>query len=35
MVKAIAGRPVPLSEGERERLAGLTFAGAEIGGRQW
>jgi len=34
-VKATAGRPAPLSEGERERLAGMTFAGAEIGGRQW
>jgi hypothetical protein len=34
MVKATAGRPVPLSEDERERLGGLTFAGAEIGGRR-
>jgi acyl-CoA thioester hydrolase len=35
MVKATAGRPEPLSESQRERLAGLTFAGAEAGGRQW
>jgi len=35
MVKATAGRSVPFSESERERLAGLTFAGAEVGGRQW
>jgi acyl-CoA thioester hydrolase len=34
MVKATAGRPAPLSEDERERLGGLTFAGAEIGGRR-
>jgi acyl-CoA thioester hydrolase len=34
MVKATAGRPVPLSEDERERLGELTFAGAEIGGRR-
>jgi acyl-CoA thioester hydrolase len=34
MVKATAGRPVALTETERERLAGFTFAGAEIGGRR-
>ena len=34
MVKTTAGRPAPLSEDERERLGGLTFAGAEIGGRR-
>jgi acyl-CoA thioester hydrolase len=32
MVKAILSRPVPLTEAERERLAGLMFAGAESGG---
>ena len=35
MVKAVAGRPVPLSETERECLAGLMFAGAESGGGRW
>ncbi len=35
MVKAIAGRPVPLTETERERLGGLMFAGAETGGSRW
>ena len=35
MVKAVAGRPVPLTETERERLAGLMFAGAESGGPLW
>ncbi len=35
MVKAVAGRPVPLTESERERLAGLMFAGAESGGPRW
>ena len=35
MVKAVTGRPVPLTETERERLAGLMFAGAEAGGPRW
>jgi acyl-CoA thioester hydrolase len=35
MVKAIESRPVPLTESERERLAGLMFAGAESGGPRW
>ena len=35
MVKAVAGRPVALTEAERERLAGLMFAGAESGGPRW
>jgi acyl-CoA thioester hydrolase len=35
MVKAVAGRPVPLTESERERLGGLMFAGAESGGARW
>ena len=35
MVKAVAGRPVPLTETERESLAGLAFAGAESGGARW
>ena len=34
MVKATSGRPVPLTEDERERLTALTFAGAGIGGRR-
>ena len=35
MVKAVAGQPVPLTETERERLAGLMFASAETGGPRW
>lgn len=35
MVKAAAGQPVPLTETERERLAGLAFTGAEFGGPRW
>ncbi len=44
MVKATAGRPVPLTEPERQRLAGLMFADrprvrdaqpGEIGGQRW
>jgi acyl-CoA thioesterase FadM len=35
MVKAVSGWPVPLTESERERLAGLMFAGAEAGGPRW
>jgi hypothetical protein len=35
MVKAVASRPDPLTESERERLAGLMFAGAESGGPRW
>jgi acyl-CoA thioester hydrolase len=35
MVKAVAGRPVPLAEAECERLAGLMFASAEAGGARW
>ncbi|HEY6295739.1 MAG TPA: thioesterase family protein [Streptosporangiaceae bacterium] len=34
MVKTTAGRPAALSDDERERLGGLTFAGTEIGGRR-
>jgi acyl-CoA thioester hydrolase len=35
MVKAVAGRPVPLTETERECLGGLMFAGTESGGARW
>jgi len=35
MVKAVASRPVPLTESERERLADLMFVGAETGGPRW
>jgi acyl-CoA thioester hydrolase len=35
MVKAIAGRPDPLTGPEREHLAGLMFAGAQTGGARW
>jgi acyl-CoA thioester hydrolase len=35
MVKAVAGRPAPLTEPERESLGGLMFAGAESGGARW
>jgi len=35
MVKAVAGRPVPLTEDEREHLAGLAYPGTEFGGTPW
>jgi len=35
MVKAVTGRPVPLTEPERERLGELMLAGAGSGGARW